>query len=73
MHAYTFRSEQRRLASDYMGNPAAEYRSFNELGADGLFSDFADDAVVARMQYLLKIDPNYVRCLVQGRCRGAND
>jgi len=73
VHPYTFRSEQRRLASDYKGTPAAEYRMFYELGVDGLFSDFADDAAAARVQYLLKTDPNYPRCLVQGRCRGAND
>jgi glycerophosphoryl diester phosphodiesterase len=73
VHPYTFRSEQRRLVADYKGNPAAEYRMFYELGVDGLFSDFADDAVAARVQFWLKTDPNYRRCLVQGRCRGAND
>jgi glycerophosphoryl diester phosphodiesterase len=73
VHAYTFRSEPRRLASDYKGSPAAEYRSFFELGVDGLFSDFADDAVAARVQYRLKTDPTYARCLVQGRCPGANN
>lgn len=71
VHPYTFRSEQRRLASNYAGNPAAEYLMFFELGVDGLFSDFADDAVAARVQYLLKVDPNYQRCLVQGRGCGA--
>lgn len=68
VHPYTFRSEQRRLASDYAGNPAAEYLVFYELGVDGVFSDFADDAVAARVQYLLKNDPDYARCLVDGRC-----
>ena len=68
VHPYTFRSEQRRLASDYAGNPAAEYVDFYELGVDGLFSDFADDAVAARVQFLLKNDPSYARCLVDGRC-----
>lgn len=68
VHPYTFRSEQRRLASDYAGNPAAEYLMFYELGVDGVFSDFADDAVAARVQYLLKNDPDYPRCLVDGRC-----
>ena len=68
VHPYTFRSEQRRLVSDYAGNPAAEYVMFYELGVDGLFSDFAGDAVAARVQYLLKTDPNYDRCLVNDRC-----
>lgn len=68
VHPYTFRSEQRRLASDYAGNPAAEYLMFYELGVDGLFSDFADDAVAARVQYRLKNDPQYRNCLVGGRC-----
>ncbi len=69
VHPYTFRSEQRRLTSDYAGNPAAEYLMFYELGVDGLFSDFADDAVAARVQYRLKTDPDYARCLVRGDCR----
>jgi glycerophosphoryl diester phosphodiesterase len=68
VHAYTFRSEQRRLAADYAGSPAAEYLMFYELGVDGVFSDFADDAVAARVQFLLKTDPGYPRCLVKGRC-----
>jgi glycerophosphoryl diester phosphodiesterase len=41
---------------------------FYELGVDGVFTDFADDAVAARVQYLLKTDPSYVRCLVNDRC-----
>jgi glycerophosphoryl diester phosphodiesterase len=74
VHAYTFRSEQRRLASDYAGSPASEYLMFYELGVDGLFSDFADDAYAARVQFLLKTDPNYARCLVHNRCgRGPSD
>ncbi len=68
VHPYTFRNEQRRLASDYAGNPAAEYLMFYELGVDGLFSDFAGEAAAARVQFLLKTDPNYRRCLVEGRC-----
>jgi glycerophosphoryl diester phosphodiesterase len=48
VHAYTFRNEPRRLASDYKGDPTAEYKRFFALGVDGLFSDFADTAVNAR-------------------------
>ena len=48
VHTWTFRSEPRRLASDYRGDPANEYRAFFALGIDGLFSDFPDHAVKAR-------------------------
>jgi glycerophosphoryl diester phosphodiesterase len=76
VHPYTFRNEQRRLASDYKGNPVNEYLAFYEAGVDGLFSDFADSAVVARSLWVLKNDPDAAKCLVQGRhgrhgaCRG---
>ena len=48
VHAYTFRNEPRRLASDFKGDPRAEYKRFFELGVDGLFSDFPDTAIEAR-------------------------
>ena len=48
VHAYTFRSEATRLASDFKGDPKAEYRLFYQLGVDGVFSDFADHALAAR-------------------------
>ncbi|MFN3376904.1 MAG: glycerophosphodiester phosphodiesterase [Burkholderiaceae bacterium] len=48
VHAYTFRNEARRLASNFKGNPAAEYKLFYELGVDGVFSDFPDTAKAAR-------------------------
>lgn len=74
VHPFTFRSEQRRLASDFKGNPVNEYLAFYELGVDGLFTDFADDAVTARALWALKRDPDAARCLVQGKhapgCRG---
>jgi glycerophosphoryl diester phosphodiesterase len=76
VHPYTFRNEQRRLASNYAGNPVNEYLAFYEAGVDGLFSDFADSAVVARSLWVLKNDPDAAKCLVQGRhdrhgaCRG---
>jgi glycerophosphoryl diester phosphodiesterase len=69
VHPFTFRSEQRRLASDFAGKPAAEYLMFYELGVDGVFSDSVDDAVAARVLHLLKNDPAYAACLVEGRCR----
>lgn len=67
VHPYTFRSEQRRLASDYQGNAINEYLAFYALGVDGLFSDFADTAFAARAMHLLKTDPGYARCLVNER------
>jgi glycerophosphoryl diester phosphodiesterase len=67
VHPFTFRNEQRRLASDYKGVPVNEYLKFYELGVDGLFTDFADTAVLARMLWVLKNDPDAAACLVQGR------
>jgi glycerophosphoryl diester phosphodiesterase len=48
VHTWTFRSEPKRLASDFKGDPAAEYKAFFALGIDGLFSDFPEAAVKAR-------------------------
>jgi len=46
--SWTFRSEPKRLTSDFKGDPGAEYKAFLALGIDGLFSDFPDQAVKAR-------------------------
>jgi glycerophosphoryl diester phosphodiesterase len=46
--SWTFRSEPKRLTSDFKDDPAAEYKAFLALGIDGLFSDFTDHAVKAR-------------------------
>jgi glycerophosphoryl diester phosphodiesterase len=62
VHAYTFRNEQRRLASDYAGNPVNEYLQYFQLGIDGLFSDFPDTAVAARVLHRLRT-PGYAECL----------
>lgn len=48
VHTWTFRSEPKRLVSDFKGDPAAEYKAFLALGIDGLFSDFPEAAVKAR-------------------------
>jgi glycerophosphoryl diester phosphodiesterase len=48
VHPYTFRREPYFLPKGYGGDPIAEYKRFYELGVDGVFSDFADDAVKAR-------------------------
>lgn len=47
VHPFTFRSEAKRLVSDYRGDAAAEYKKFYEMGVDGVFSDFPDTAVKA--------------------------
>ncbi len=52
VHVFTFRNEKRRLASDYRGDPQAEYLQFFRLGVDGVFSEFPDTAVMARAIYL---------------------
>lgn len=52
VHPYTFRSEAQYLLKDYQGDPQKEYLQFFELGVDGLFSDFADQAVLAKKTFL---------------------
>ena len=59
IHTWTFRNEQKRLASDYAGNPVEEYLRFYRLGVDGLFSDFSDTAFAARELFRLEQDPDY--------------
>jgi glycerophosphoryl diester phosphodiesterase len=63
VHTWTFRNEQRRLPSDYQGNPMNEYLQFYDLGIDGVFSDFADTAVAARVLFRLSKDPAFAQCL----------
>ena len=67
VHTWTFRNEQRRLVSDYAGNPVNEYLQFYRLGIDGLFSDFADTAVAARILFELESNPDAGRCLTGDR------
>jgi len=45
------------------GNPVNEYLQFFRLGIDGVFSDFTDTAVAARVLYRLETDPSYAECL----------
>jgi glycerophosphoryl diester phosphodiesterase len=66
VHTWTFRNEAKRLAADYGGNPLNEYVQFYQLGVDGVFADFADTAVVARVLFELSRDPDFARCLVDG-------
>ena len=64
VHTWTFRNERSRQPLDDRSNPINEYLRFYELGVDGLFSDFADTAVAARVMFKLKNDPGFARCLV---------
>ncbi len=74
VHPYTFRNEPSRVGPGFFGNPVAEYLAFYEAGVDGLFSDFADTAVAARVMFLLKHDGGYAACLVNSRrCERNND
>ncbi|MEO6016668.1 MAG: glycerophosphodiester phosphodiesterase [Polaromonas sp.] len=52
VHPFTFRNESRRLAADYKGDARNEYLAFYRTGVDGVFTDFTDTAVAARMQFL---------------------
>lgn len=55
VHPFTFRNEQRRLASDYNDAPQKEYLAFYRLGVDGVFTDFADTAIATLKEYLNEI------------------
>jgi glycerophosphoryl diester phosphodiesterase len=63
VHTWTFRNEQRRLPSNYRGNPVNEYLQFYQLGIDGVFSDFADTAVASRVLFQLLRDQDFAECL----------
>jgi glycerophosphoryl diester phosphodiesterase len=69
IHPFTQRNEPRRLASNYAGNPAAEFITFYTLGIDGFFSDFTETAHVARAVYLLKTYPDAAKCLTALRAK----
>jgi glycerophosphoryl diester phosphodiesterase len=64
VHPYTFRNESRRLLADYKSSPVEEYIQFYKLGVDGVFSDFADTAVTARILYRISTDAHFTKCLV---------
>jgi glycerophosphoryl diester phosphodiesterase len=63
VHTWTSRNEQRRLVSDYAGNPVNEYLQVYRLGIDGVFADFPDTAVAARVLFRLERDPRFDECL----------
>ncbi|MCY1502752.1 Glycerophosphodiester phosphodiesterase, periplasmic [compost metagenome] len=55
VHPFTFRNESRRLASDYNKDGKNEYAVYYKLGVDGVFTDFTDTALAARIEYLKSI------------------
>ena len=65
VHTWTFRNEPRRLASDYRNIPVNEYLQFYQLGIDGVFSDFADTAVTARVLFHLLTSPAFGPCFIE--------
>lgn len=52
VHPYTFRSDEFFLPPGYQGNYQREYLDFLQLNVDGLFSDFADQAVTERAKFI---------------------
>ena len=73
VHLYTFRNEQRRLNSAFGGDPTREYIAFYQLGVDGVFSDFADTAVAARVMFKLLQDTDFAKCFVDDEGRHRRD
>lgn len=69
VHTWTFRNEQRRLVSNYVGDPVNEYLQFYQLGIDGVFSDFSDTAVASRVLFRLLTQRDFGECLVDDECR----
>ncbi len=67
VHPYTFRNEQRRLSGDDGGLPAKEYMAFYAHGVDGLFADYPDTAVAARVLHRLDTDAKGLACLLDER------
>jgi glycerophosphoryl diester phosphodiesterase len=59
VHPYTFRNEDRYLASNYNGDPTLEYEQFFSLGIDGMFTDFPGTAfeVADRLYPFTSVDP----------------
>ncbi|MBE9209535.1 glycerophosphodiester phosphodiesterase [Nostoc sp. LEGE 06077] len=51
VHIWTFRNEDSFLPLDFQGNPQGEYELFFSLRIDGVFSDFADTAVIVRDRF----------------------
>jgi len=66
VHPFAFRSERARLAAEYEANPVREYLQFYQLRVDGVFSDFINTAVAARVMLESLRDGGFAKCLVNG-------
>lgn len=55
VHPFTFRDENRHLATDYEDDARNEYLAYFRLGVDGVFTDFTDTALAARSTYLKEV------------------
>ena len=69
VHTWTFRNEQRRLPAHYQDNPINEYLQLYSLGIDGVFTDFTDTAVAARVLHRLARDPEFAPCFTGDHAR----
>ncbi|MEZ5419241.1 MAG: glycerophosphodiester phosphodiesterase family protein [Vicinamibacterales bacterium] len=49
VHVWTLRDDAPFLAAGYEGDPLREHLQFLDLGVDGVFTDFPDTAMRARM------------------------
>ena len=47
VHVWTLRADKEFLPAAYKGDAAAEFRDFQRLGVDGVFSDFPDIGAAA--------------------------
>ena len=52
VHPYTFRKEDQYLLKDYKGDFQKELLQFFDLGVDAVFTDFADQGVLAKNTFL---------------------
>ncbi|MBC7540368.1 MAG: glycerophosphodiester phosphodiesterase, partial [Bacteriovorax sp.] len=52
VHSYTFRKEAQYLLKDYQGDLQKELLQFFELGVDAVFTDFADQGILAKNTFL---------------------
>jgi glycerophosphoryl diester phosphodiesterase len=52
VHAFTFRREPQFLHPAYAGSARAEYQQFLELGIDGVFTDFPQEAIACYQPHL---------------------
>ena len=47
VHVWTMRADKEFLPAGYHGDATAEFREFQQLGVDGVFTDFPDIGAAA--------------------------